>query len=40
MMRRDVKKAIKKVDTGGWKKISVEFGQNLLEILFLRIVWN
>ena len=33
MLRRDVKKAVKKIDIGGWKKTSVEFGRNLLEIL-------
>jgi nickel-dependent lactate racemase len=32
MMLPDVKKAIKKVDTTGWKKVSVEFGRNVLEI--------
>ena len=32
MMRPDIKKAIRKIDTTSWKKVSVEFGQNLLEI--------
>jgi lactate racemase len=31
-MLSDMKKAVKKVDTKGWKKVSVEFGQNVLEI--------
>jgi nickel-dependent lactate racemase len=33
MLRRDIERAIKKVDTTGWKKTSVEFGQSVLEIL-------
>jgi len=32
-MRSDIQKKIKKVDTKGWKKISVEFGRNAIEIL-------
>ena len=32
MMRTDLKKAIKKIDTKDWKKVSVEFGRNVLEI--------
>ncbi|MEW6374350.1 MAG: nickel-dependent lactate racemase [Thermodesulfobacteriota bacterium] len=31
-MRPEIKKAVKKVDTEGWKKVSVEFGPNALEI--------
>ncbi|MGA2315115.1 MAG: lactate racemase domain-containing protein [Thermodesulfobacteriota bacterium] len=31
-MLPDMKKAIKKVDIKGWKKVSVEFGRNVLEI--------
>lgn len=31
-MRPDIKKGIKKIDTKDWKKVSVEFGRNLLEI--------
>ena len=33
MMLSDLKKAIKKIDTEDWKKVSVEFGRNALEIL-------
>jgi hypothetical protein len=32
-MKPDIQKKIKKVDTKGWKKISVEFGRNAMEIL-------
>jgi len=32
-MRTDFKKALKEVDTKDWKKISVEFGRNAIEIL-------
>jgi len=32
-MRFDIQKKIKKVDTRGWKKISVEFGRNAIEVL-------
>ena len=32
MMLSDLKKAVKKIDTKGWKKVSVEFGRNVLEI--------
>jgi nickel-dependent lactate racemase len=31
-MKPEIKKKLKKVDTKDWKKISVEFGQNLIEI--------
>ena len=31
-MRPDMKKGIKKIDTKDWKKVSVEFGRNVLEI--------
>jgi nickel-dependent lactate racemase len=31
-MKPEMKKAIKKVDTKGWKRVSVEFGRNVLEI--------
>jgi nickel-dependent lactate racemase len=31
-MKPDMKKVIKKIDTKDWKKISVEFGRNVLEI--------
>lgn len=31
-MRPDIKKAIKKIDTRDWKKVSAEFGRNFLEI--------
>ena len=31
-MKPEIKKKIKKIDTKDWKKISVEFGQNVLEI--------
>ena len=31
-MKRDVEKSIKRIDTRGWKKIPVEFGQNFLDI--------
>ena len=31
-MLSDMKKAIKKIDTKGWKNVSVEFGRNVLEI--------
>jgi len=31
-MRPDIKKAIKKIDTKDWKKVTVEFGPNVLEI--------
>jgi nickel-dependent lactate racemase len=31
-MLPDMKRAIKKIDTKGWKKVSVEFGRNVLEI--------
>jgi len=33
MMRPDIEKNIKKIDTKDWKKISVEFGRNALEVL-------
>jgi nickel-dependent lactate racemase len=32
-MKPDMKKAIKKIDTKGWKKVSVEFGRNAIEVL-------
>src|SRR4030067_3214569 len=32
IMRSDIQKRIKKIDTKDWKKISVEFGRNILEI--------
>ncbi len=32
-MKSDIKKTIKKVDVQGWKKISVEFGRNAIEVL-------
>ncbi len=32
-MRNDVKEAIKKIDTKDWKKVSVEFGRNAMEVL-------
>jgi len=32
-MRTDLKKAIKKTDTRDWKKVSVEFGRNAMEVL-------
>jgi len=32
-MRSDIKKAIKNVDTRGWKKISIEYGSNAMDIL-------
>jgi len=32
MIRPDNKKGIKKIDTKDWKKVSVEFGRNVLEI--------
>jgi nickel-dependent lactate racemase len=32
-MRPDLKKAIKKIDTKDWKKILVEFGRNVMEVL-------
>ncbi|MGZ3495678.1 MAG: nickel-dependent lactate racemase family protein [Thermodesulfobacteriota bacterium] len=31
-MKQDMKKILKKIDTRDWKKISVEFGQNVLEV--------
>ena len=31
-MRSDIQKRIKKIDTKDWKKVSVEFGRNILEI--------
>src|SRR4030043_1180623 len=31
-MRTDIQKRIKKIDTKDWKKVSVEFGRNILEI--------
>ncbi len=31
-MKPDMKKALKKIDTKDWKKISVEFGRNFLEV--------
>ena len=31
-MRSDIQKKIKKIDMNGWKKVSIEFGRNLLEI--------
>ena len=31
-MLPDMKRAIKKIDTKGWKKVLVEFGRNVLEI--------
>jgi len=33
MMKPEIQKAIKKVDTQNWKKISVEFGKNAIEVL-------
>jgi nickel-dependent lactate racemase len=33
MMRSDITNLIKKVDTKGWKKVSVEFGRNTIEVL-------
>ncbi len=33
MIRQDVQKAINKVETGDWRKIPVEFGSDVLEIL-------
>jgi nickel-dependent lactate racemase len=33
MMKPELQKAIKKIDTNGWKKISVEFGRKALEVL-------
>lgn len=32
-MRPDIQKMIKKVDTQGWKPLSVEFGRNAIEVL-------
>src|SRR3972149_5958163 len=32
-MRTDVENAIRKVDTKNWKKVSVEFGRNVMEVL-------
>jgi len=32
-MRSDLIRAIKKIDTKGWKKVSVEFGRNAMEVL-------
>jgi nickel-dependent lactate racemase len=32
-MKPDMKKAIKKIDTEDWKKISVEFGRDAIEIM-------
>jgi nickel-dependent lactate racemase len=32
-MRPEIKKAIKKINTEGWKKISVEFGRNAIEVM-------
>lgn len=32
MMHPDIKKAVKKIDTGNWKKTLVEFGRDALEI--------
>jgi nickel-dependent lactate racemase len=32
-MRPDIRKAVKKVDMTGWKKVSLEFGRNAIEIL-------
>jgi len=32
MLRPDIKKAIRKIDSKSWKKVSVEFGQDRLEI--------
>ena len=31
-MKSEMKKALKKIDTKGWKKVSVEFGPNVLEV--------
>ena len=31
-MRTDLKKAIKKTDTRDWKRVSVEFGRNAIEV--------
>ena len=31
-MRPDIKKGIKKIDTKDWKRVSVEFGRNVLEV--------
>jgi nickel-dependent lactate racemase len=31
-MKPEIKKKIKKIDIKDWKKISIEFGQNVLEI--------
>ena len=33
MMHPDIKKAINKIDTKDWKKVSVEFGRNAMEVL-------
>jgi nickel-dependent lactate racemase len=33
MMKPELQKAIKKIDTKGWKKVSVEFGRDAIEIL-------
>lgn len=32
-MRRDIKEALKRVETKGWKKISLEFGKDEIEVL-------
>ncbi len=32
-MRKDIQKALKKMDTNGWKKVSVEYGREFIEIL-------
>ncbi len=32
-MKPDLKKAIKKIDTKDWKKVLVEFGRNVMEVL-------
>ncbi|HSB04013.1 MAG TPA: nickel-dependent lactate racemase, partial [Thermodesulfobacteriota bacterium] len=32
-MRDDIRKAVRKIDTDGWKKISVEYGRDLLNVL-------
>src|SRR4030042_6641889 len=32
VMRDEIQKAIRKVDTKTWKKVSVELGRNLLEV--------
>lgn len=32
MMRSEMKKILKKIDTKGWKKVSVEFGRDVLEV--------